>query len=74
MQNIRTALTPIERLRCPRCQNRMAVSCVEQRNDGFEKRMFECQKCQFIETKMVPDPLRNPKVSGWLAGELKRPG
>jgi hypothetical protein len=30
--------------------------------DGSEKRMFECTKCHFIETKTVADPLKSDAV------------
>jgi hypothetical protein len=37
-----------------------------------EKRMFGCRKCNFIETKLVDDPLRSHVVAR-LADVLKPP-
>jgi hypothetical protein len=30
--------------------------------DGSEERTFECPKCDFIETRAVPDPLKSEAV------------
>jgi hypothetical protein len=41
--------------------------------DGFESRLFECFKCNHVETRAVPsDPIKS-NVVRWLAGELKAP-
>jgi hypothetical protein len=56
-------LTPIERPRCGRCCNRMNLSSIIARPDHCEKRIFECPKCDFIETKMVADPLKSEEVT-----------
>jgi hypothetical protein len=40
---------------------------------GFERRLFECAKCDHAETRAVPaDPIKSNAVR-WLAGELKAP-
>jgi hypothetical protein len=40
---------------------------------GFERRLFECAKCDHVETRAVPsDPIKSSAVR-WLAGELKAP-
>jgi transposase-like protein len=55
-------LTSIERPRCPRCRTRMHLARITPLPDGSEKRMFECTKCHFIETKTVADPLKSDAV------------
>jgi hypothetical protein len=37
-----------------------------------EKRIFECAKCRFMKTVMVPDPWQSDSMQ-WLAGELRPP-
>jgi hypothetical protein len=40
---------------------------------GFEKRLFECPKCDNVEISVIAsDPLKS-KAIGWLAGELRTP-
>jgi len=40
---------------------------------GFEHRLFECPKCDSVQSKIIAsDPLRSNAV-GWLAGELHPP-
>jgi transcription elongation factor Elf1 len=40
---------------------------------GFERRVFECSKCNHVEISVIAvDPFKS-KVAGWLAGELKAP-
>jgi hypothetical protein len=36
---------------------RMDLLSASPKPDNSEKRIFECPKCHFIETKMIPDPL-----------------
>ena len=39
----------------------------------FEHRLFECPKCDHVETSVIAlDPLKS-KVAGWLDGELRTP-
>jgi hypothetical protein len=38
---------------------RMMLAGSEYRGNGSEKRTFECRKCDFIETKIVDDPLKS---------------
>jgi hypothetical protein len=53
-------LTPIH---CGRCRTRMNLSSIVPRPDHCEKRTFECPKCDFIETRMVSDPLKSEEVN-----------
>jgi hypothetical protein len=40
---------------------------------GFEHWLFECPKCDQVETRVIAsDPFKS-KTAGWLAGELGRP-
>jgi hypothetical protein len=40
---------------------------------GLERRLFECPKCDHVETSVIAsDPLKS-KLAGWLAGELRTP-
>jgi hypothetical protein len=66
-------LTAIERPRCSRCQTRMMLERVSPGSIGFEHRLFECPKCDHVETSaIVSDPFKS-NAAGWLAGELRAP-
>jgi hypothetical protein len=41
----------------------MNLSSIVPRPDHCEKRTFECPKCDFIETRMVSDPLKSAEVT-----------
>ena len=67
------SLLPIERPRCPKCQNRMHLTRIVPGPPGFDLRNFECAKCdQFKTVTVEADPMHSRKA-GWVAGELKRP-
>ncbi len=66
-------LSPIERPRCLRCRMRMNLTSIVPRPDRSEKRTFECPKCNFIETKVVPDPIRSEGINR-LANNIRPPG
>ena len=66
------SLIPIERPRCTRCQTRMMLARIEPCGPDSEKRTFECPKCNFIETKIVGDPLKSDAVVR-LADNLRPP-
>jgi Zn finger protein HypA/HybF involved in hydrogenase expression len=69
-----TQLSPIERLRCPNCTSRMTLERVNPGPIGFEHRLFECPKCDFIQNEVIAsDPMKSASA-GWLLGELKSPG
>ena len=55
-------LTAIERPHCVRCQTRMRLARINPLPYGSEKRIFVCQKCSSIETRMVADPLKSEAV------------
>jgi hypothetical protein len=55
-------LTAIERPGCARCRTRMRLASITPLSDGAKKRTFECEKCSFIETKTVTDPLKSKAV------------
>ena len=59
-------LLPIERPRCGRCQTRMDLAQVQ--TQPAEKRIFECCKCKFVETKLLADPMRSKAVSRLAEG------
>jgi hypothetical protein len=40
----------------------MRLASITPLSDGAEKRTFECEKCSFIETKTVTDPLKSKAV------------
>jgi len=56
-------VSPLERPRCPRCQRRMMLVRREDCGNGSEKRTFECPKCDFIQTKIVDDPLKSTALA-----------
>jgi hypothetical protein len=39
---------------------------------GFEHRLFECPKCDHLETRVIASDPFNSEVQGWLSGELGR--
>jgi hypothetical protein len=68
------AIAAIERPRCPKCnRNRMLLAKLEAGPTGIEYRTFECQKCGRIHRIVVSSDPMNSRMSGWLAGELRRP-
>ena len=40
------SLIPIVRPRCPTCQDRMMLTCIERGRNGPDLRTFECSKCE----------------------------
>lgn len=42
-----------ERPRCSRCQARMMLERVSPGPKGFERRLFECPRCDHVETSLV---------------------
>jgi hypothetical protein len=66
-------LTPFERPPCSRCQTRMMLERVSPGPTGFEHRLFECPKCDHVETMVVASAPLNSEATGWLAGELRTP-
>lgn len=65
-------LTSFERPRCVRCQSVMMLERVSPGPVGFEHRVFECPKCDNVETRVVASDPFNSKAQGWLSGELGR--
>ena len=65
-------LSPIERPPCVRCRTRMNLASIAPRPDHSEKRTFKCPKCHFIETLVVPDPIRSEEVNR-LADNVQPP-
>jgi hypothetical protein len=39
---------------------------------GFEHRIFECPKCNHVETRVAASDPFNSEAQGWLTGELGR--
>jgi len=63
-------LTPIERPRCPKCQNRMMLARIMNGPPGYDLRRFECAKCTYVETKMIcKDPMKAGSA-GWINSDL----
>ena len=65
-------LSPIDRPPCIRCRTRMNLASIVPRSDHSEKRTFECPKCRFIETVVVPDPISAKEINR-LADNAKPP-
>ena len=55
-------LSRIERPQCSRCRTPMNLTSITPRADHSEKRIFECPKCWFIDTKFAIDPLQSEEV------------
>jgi hypothetical protein len=57
-------LTVIERPLCGQCHyTRMMLVRLTPLPDGSEERTFECQRCNFIETRTAMDPLKSEAVA-----------
>jgi hypothetical protein len=50
----------------------MRLGRIQPLPDGSEKRVFECPKCDLVETKIIADPLRSELVSR-LTESIKPP-
>jgi ribosomal protein L37AE/L43A len=57
------SLLPIERPRCPKCQDRMRLRRIESGPDGSDLRTFECSKCEHIHKVLAEDPMKLAKVA-----------
>ena len=66
------SISSLECPRCNRCKTRMMLIRAEPREDYSEKRIFGCSKCNFMETRIVGDPLKSGAVVR-LAGGLRPP-
>jgi hypothetical protein len=65
-------VTAFERPRCTRCQTKMMLERTSPGPVGFEHRLFECPKCDHVETRVMASDPFNSKAQGWLSGELGR--
>jgi hypothetical protein len=50
----------------------MNLASLAPRPDGSEKRIFQCPHCDFIETRIVADPLASDEVRR-LADNIRPP-
>jgi hypothetical protein len=68
MSSSQQFLTAIERPRCSICQTRMMLERVSPGSIGFERRLFECPKCDHVETSVIAsNPLNSKAQGGFLA-------
>jgi hypothetical protein len=66
----KTELSPAKRLRCPRCETRIATTGTSDGSNAL-KHPVGCLKCGHIESNaVVSDPLES--AVGWLSGEVGR--
>lgn len=67
------SLLPIERPRCPKCNDRMNLARIMPGPKGFDLRNFECAKCDdAVIVTVATDPMKSD-VMRWLKGDLKAP-
>jgi hypothetical protein len=66
-------LAAIERPRCSRCRARMLLERVSPGPIGFERRLFECPKCDHVEMNVIASTPFASKAACWRAGELTAP-
>jgi ribosomal protein L37AE/L43A len=57
------SLLPIERPRCPKCQDRMRLRRIESGPDSSDLRTFECSKCGHIHKVLAEDPIKSAKAT-----------
>ena len=70
MRKTDSELSPAKRLRCPRCEARIATTGTSEGSNGLKDRVG-CLKCGHIENNAVAsDPLKS--AVGWLSGEVGR--
>jgi len=66
-------LTAVERPRCSRCQAGMMLERVSSGPIGFERRLFECPRCDHVETSLVAlDPFNPMRPVGPLANSERK--
>jgi hypothetical protein len=65
-------LSAFERPRCARCQTKMLLERVSGGPVGFEHRLFECPRCDHVETRVIAADPFDSTAKGWLSGELGR--
>lgn len=66
-------LTVVERPLCGRCKyTQMMLVRLTPLPDGSEERTFECQKCNWTETRTCVDPLKSEAIER-LTSNLRPP-
>jgi hypothetical protein len=58
---IEPSLIPILRPRCPTCQGRMMLTCIEPGYNGPDLRIFECSKCGHVYKAPAEDPMKSAR-------------
>ena len=66
-------LTAVERLRCSRCQTRMMLERVSPGPIGFERRLFECPKCDHVEISVIASVPFESRAASWLSEQPRAP-
>jgi hypothetical protein len=51
----------------------MLLSKLDSGPSGFASRTFECQRCGYVSTTVVPSDPMSSDALGWLASELRPP-
>lgn len=66
-------LTAVERPRCSCCRARMMLERVSPGPIGFERRLFECPRCDQVETSLVAlDPFNPMRPVGPSANSERK--
>jgi hypothetical protein len=66
------SLTAVERPLCSRCQARMMLERVSAGPVGFEHRLFECPRCDHVETSLIAlDPFNPMRPVGPAANSRR---
>jgi hypothetical protein len=60
---------------CPTCQTEAMLARITPGNLGFDIRTFECPACNDVTQAVADlvDPMKSPRTSGWLRGQLLAP-
>lgn len=53
IQSVKRDPLQTQRPTCPRCSARMSMTRIEPDEPGIDRRTFECEQCQHIETILV---------------------
>ena len=68
-----SSVISVLRPRCPKCESRMMLASITPGPEGFDRRTFECKRCDHsFTTTIARDPM-NAVSAGWIASELKPP-
>ena len=60
---------------CPMCRAEAVLARITPGPFGFDIRTFECPACKDVHQLVADlvDPMKSPRTTGWLHGQLQAP-